>query len=104
MSERGPTGRWIASLFRSDRERIAAIGKRANSALRVHEAMQRRPLVSIPHLAKALCSTHPTITQAMARLVDLGIAKEATGRKRYRVFSYTEYLRVLDQGTSDPPG
>ena len=35
----------------------------------------------------------------MKLLVDLGIAKELTGKKRNRVFGYVEYMAVLVEGT-----
>jgi hypothetical protein len=35
----------------------------------------------------------------MDRLVQLGIARELTGRKRDRVFSYARYLAILSEGT-----
>jgi hypothetical protein len=35
----------------------------------------------------------------MDLLVDLGIARELTGKRRNRVFCYEEYLKVLGEGT-----
>jgi hypothetical protein len=35
----------------------------------------------------------------MDLLVDLGIVKELTGRRRNRLFAYRQYLATLDQGT-----
>jgi len=86
-------------LFAKDRKRIAAIGRGADSALRVQEFMQKRPIVSIAVLAKALKLTVPTITAALQHLGELGIASEMTGHKRNRVFSYTKYLAIVSAGT-----
>jgi hypothetical protein len=42
--------------------------------------------------------TFPTAGKAMAQLVDAGIARELTGNRRNRVFSYRAYLTILNEG------
>jgi hypothetical protein len=74
------------------------MGRRANSALRVHDALQRRPILSIPFGAKATQLTVPTVTSAMEPLAEAGIVRELTGRKRNRLFGYPRYLKVLNEG------
>jgi len=41
----------------------------------------------------------PTVTLALERLSELGIAKEMTGGRRNRVFSYSKYLAMVAAGT-----
>ena len=41
----------------------------------------------------------PTAAKGLATLVDLGIAREVTGNRRNRVFSYAQYLAILGEGT-----
>ncbi len=41
----------------------------------------------------------PAATSGMRLLVDLGIAREVTGRRRNRVFAYDRYLAILNEGT-----
>jgi hypothetical protein len=41
----------------------------------------------------------PAAASAMALLVELGIARELTGKRRNRVFAYDRYLAILDEGT-----
>ena len=43
--------------------------------------------------------TAPTANTALVVLVEQGIVREITGHRRNRVFSYTEYLRTLNEGT-----
>ena len=43
--------------------------------------------------------TAPTANTALVVLVEQGIVREITGYRRNRVFSYTEYLRTLNEGT-----
>ena len=41
------TARRLAELFRRDREKLAELGRSANSAIRVHYALQARPICTI---------------------------------------------------------
>src|SRR2546426_4670023 len=89
----------ILTLFAKDRDRIQTIGRAASSALRVHEYMQKKPLVGIGAVADELKLSIPTVTVALDHLVRLGIAKEVTGKRRARVFGYSRYLKILSEGT-----
>lgn len=89
----------LISLFEEDRKRIQSIGRSALSALRVHEYMQKKPLIDIGAAARVLDLSVPTVSGALARLEGLGIAKETTGKVRDRVFAYTRYLEIVSAGT-----
>jgi Fic family protein len=95
-------GRLVAT-FEADGQRIRGIGRSVTSALRVHQALQRRPLGSIGSLARETGLTVPTITAALAKLTDLKIVREATGRRRNRIFVYGGYLDLLNEGSLVPP-
>lgn len=89
----------LIRLFEADRKRIQAIGRPALSALRVHEYMQKKPLINIGLAARALNLSVPTVSGALARLEELGIVKETTGRERDRIFAYNRYLDIVSAGT-----
>jgi Fic family protein len=89
----------ILDLFAKDRDRIQKLGRAASSALRVHEYMQKKPLAGIGAAADALKLSIPTVTVALNHLVRLGIAKEATGKRRDRLFAYSRYIKILSEGT-----
>lgn len=93
------SARLILKLFDKDREQIERFGKATGTTLRVHQLIKAKPLVSIPSAAKALELTVPTVTQSFHVLQQLGIVREITGRKRGRLFAYSEYLSILNQGT-----
>jgi Fic family protein len=59
----------ILTLFAKDRDRIQTIGRAASSALRVHEYMQKRPLVAIGAVADELKLSIPTVTVALDHLL-----------------------------------
>jgi Fic family protein len=93
------TARMLVELSARDRERIAAMGRGAGSALRVHHELQRRPLATVRALMGVTGLSKPTAGKAVASLVEAGVLREATGRRRNRVFAYAAYLDLLNKGT-----
>ncbi|TVR92469.1 MAG: Fic family protein [Trueperaceae bacterium] len=90
----------LSELFASDRTRIeGATGRRAGSVLRVHEALKARPLRSITDIAATTGLSYPGAAAAVDALVELGIAREFTGRMRDRLFVYERYVAILGEGT-----
>jgi Fic family protein len=88
----------IRRLFELDRERLRAL-PRNGSVLDLHHYLQRNPFISVPMTSKALGLRGATVNLAIERLLEIGIVRETTGRKRGRVFVYAEYMRLLEQGT-----
>ncbi|MDX1996222.1 MAG: hypothetical protein SF066_00775 [Thermoanaerobaculia bacterium] len=43
----------------------------------------------------------PAASSAMELLVELGIARELTGKQSNRLFVYDRYLAILNEGTND---
>jgi cell filamentation protein, protein adenylyltransferase len=97
------TAREIIALFDRDRETIQGLGRSAASVFRVHDLLQRRPIVTIQAAAKDLTLSLPTVGKSLEHLIALGIVHELTGRQRRRVFAYRKYLDVLDRGTEPLP-
>jgi Fic family protein len=93
------SARRLTALVERDRERVRAIGRRAATALQVHEAMQREPVTTIPRLAARTRLSVPGVTAALERLLSLGFVREVTGRRRGRVYSYVPYVELLSEGT-----
>ncbi len=96
------TAQRLEAMASRDRERIRELGRAADSALRVHRELLRRPLARSPELTRRTGLTALTVNRALENLCTLGIAREITGRKRNRVFRYGEYLAILDEGTELP--
>jgi Fic family protein len=92
----------LGELFRTDRARIEGAGRRAGSGLRVHEELKASPIQSLPKIRKTTGLSFPAVSSAMDLLVELGIARELTGKRRDRLFAYDRYLAILDEGTESP--
>lgn len=93
------TAQRLTTLFREDRDRLQPLGRKAGSLLRVHDVMTKRPLVSIKEAVEQTGLTFPPVSSAMDVLVEMGIAREFTGKGRNRLFVYDQYLALLnDEG------
>jgi Fic family protein len=89
----------IVHLIERDRQRITQLGRGAASAARVHE-LGVRSVVLVPKRVIARTGlTGPPVYAAIARLEELGVLREVTGRQRDRVYVYGEYLDLLNEGT-----
>ena len=89
------TARGIRLLLERDRAAIHGLGRGAASALRVHELAGERIVLAAGDTAKRLGLSVPTVNAAFARLERAGILREATGRRRGRLFVYDAYLELL---------
>ena len=93
------TAQRLLSLFEEDHARIQQKGRAAGSALRVHQALQERPIVSLQKLVDRTNLSFPAVTPGMKIPEKLGVAQELTGRKRNRLFGYGRYVAILGEGT-----
>jgi Fic family protein len=98
------TTRRIVELVARDRQRIQTIGRPAGSAQQVHDLISRTVIATIPEASKQLPLSEPTVASAISHLEALGIVRELTGRERGRIYAYTEYLGILNEGTELPAG
>lgn len=96
------TAECLATMFVADRARIEGSGRRAGSALRVHEAMKARPISSMTEICRTTGLSFPAVSSAMDLLVELRIARELTGKQRNRLFVYDNYLAILSEGMEQP--
>jgi Fic family protein len=97
------TARQLTKLIEHDRAAIGELGRASASAGRIHELLQRRPLLTITAAVQALNLSSPTVGATLERLAQLGIVSETTGGRRNRIFAYVRYLRLLEEGTEPLP-
>jgi len=89
------TAQRLAAIFKEDRRRIETTGRRAGSALRVHEALKAHPLLSLPAICQRTDLSFPAASSAIDLLIELGVARELTGKRRNRFFLYDQYMETL---------
>jgi Fic family protein len=92
-----------------ERDRATVAGSRGGSIyqqvarssnLEVFDQLRRRLAITIPETARDIGISKPTVGRALEELERLGIAREITGKKRDRVYIYSEYVAILN---SEPP-
>lgn len=92
----------LETMAREDRERIKSLGRASGTALQIHHELLLRPLSTSPFLSQRTGITPLTINRSLEKLCGLGVLRELTGQKRNRVFGYTQYLDILNEGTELP--
>lgn len=88
----------IVRLFAADRTKLDSLGRGKGSALQVHRLLERKAMITIPSAATNLGLSQPTVAKAIAELQRLGVAAESTGRTWKKIYIYSEYLRLLNEG------
>lgn len=88
----------LEGMARRDRERIRSLARASGSALRVHQELLCRPIATSRALEARTGLSHVTVNKTLDHLESLGVVRELTGRRRDRVFSYTDYIAILDEG------
>lgn len=92
------TARRLLVMFEGHRTRLGGLGRAAGSALRVHEVVQKHPVISIKEAARLTGVSEPTAASAIDRMMALGMLREFTGRQRDRLFIYDPYVAILSEG------
>lgn len=95
------TARRIQQLFSADRARLRGAA-RPGSMLQLHEYLQKHPITDLQYAARVTGLSITTAGSAMERMVDIGLVREQTGKRRGRIYIYTEFLKMLEEGTDQP--
>ena len=96
------SARRLLDLASSDALRIEKLGRPSASALAIHRALQRQPIATAASLSTSTGLTQATVNKSLVHLERLGIVSELTSRQRGRVFSYTKYTGILNEGMAPP--
>lgn len=89
----------LLQLLDTDRKKLESLGRPAASALRVFHYLQKRPLISVPLVAKDLGLSPPTVRKSIGHLENERILREITGKQRDKRYVYDAYLNILNEGT-----
>jgi len=97
------TAKELQTMFARDEATIDSLGKAKKTAKAIHDALLAQPISTPSSLVEATGKTHATVSNSLRLLEEKGIVKEVSGRKRNRVYAYSEYIRIIDMGL-DVPG
>jgi len=95
-TEATETSRKIVAL-REEHNKLILKNMKRNSrkALLLLDILYQRPVLTISAVGETLNITKAHAGRIAKRFVDLGIIHETTGQKRYMVYEYTDYLKLL---------
>ena len=96
------TAQQLMKLASDDETRINQLKRISGSANLVHKAMLERPMASPNWIRQKTQLSQATVNACLRQLVELSIVKEITGQKRNRLYSYTQYISIMNQGTELP--
>lgn len=89
------TAQAIQLLFQQHREVLERLGRVGHTALRVHEILQIKPIISITKLVERTKLSYPTVNKSLKILAQAGIVREVSGQERYRIYAYESYIQLL---------
>lgn len=90
------TARRLLALFQQHQQQVRALGRGANSALRLLDHLQRQPVTTASRAAAATGMSFNTAKSAFRALVGLGIVTAADERKYGKHYTYAGYLALLN--------
>lgn len=93
------TAQDIIQLFKDDRDNIESSKKSTSSILAIHNYLQRNPITNTKKVTTTCNISLPTVLRSFATLEELGIIKEITQKERNKIFAYSGYIEILNQGT-----
>jgi len=96
------TAQQLMRLSAEDGQRINGLKRTSGSAHLIHKAMLERPMASPNWIQEKTQLSPATVNSCLRELEQLGIVKEVTGQKRNRLYSYVEYIRIMNEGTELP--
>ena len=71
----------------------------AASVIRLHQHLQRKPVISIAEAARSLTISAPTAAKALATLEAHSVVSEITGQQYRKLYAYQQHLDVLNEDT-----
>jgi cell filamentation protein, protein adenylyltransferase len=74
----------------------------AGSVSKIHQALLERPIASPNWLTEQTELSAATVNACLKHLEKINVVEELTGQKRNRLYSYSQYIEVMNQGTELP--
>ena len=96
------TAQQLMQLSASDGKLINSLKRISGSAHLIHKALLERPMASPNWIQEKTELAPATVNACLRELEQIGIVKEVTGQKRNRLYSYVEYISIMNRGTELP--
>jgi Fic family protein len=90
----------IVALRQRCEEKILQLGKRAPKGKALLRQLYSQPVMSANEVAARLNITHQSASSLIRSFEGMGILRESTGRKKDRLFMFSEYLNLFSRRIS----
>jgi Fic family protein len=94
-TESAQTAAKVHDLRERDRRRVDEHGGGVKD-LQLLDGLYAQPLINGPWAVERLGVSKSTSNKMLDRLVDAGVLRETTGKQRYRMYRYDEYVELFD--------
>ena len=85
----------ISALVREHGTRIEKLGRVSRSVLKVFQALQLRPMLTVASACEITGLVPNTVLKCFGKLFELGVVREVTGKRRSRIFAYGPLLDLV---------
>lgn len=89
----------LAALHDKNLAAVSAVDTRTGILKRLFAHLEQTPIIDIKKTAAALGSSYNTTSNAVKKLMGLGVLVQVDNSKRERSFAYEEYLAILRKDT-----
>lgn len=89
----------LSKLHEKNIELLPKTTRKKDNIRALFDYIEQYPIIDIKKTATALYLSYNTVSNAINKLVEIGILKETTNASRNRVFAYGEYLKILRKDT-----
>ena len=96
------TAKQLMDLTQSDTESLQQQGRLSNTLIKLHQGLIQKPIVTAAWLEQSTELAPATIQSGLQKLEQLQLIEELTGKQRDRVYAYTAYIAILNQGNELP--
>jgi Fic family protein len=93
----------IVALRQRCEEQILQLGKRVTKGQALLRELYPQPVMSVIDIATKLGITHQSASSLIRSFEEMGIFREITGRKKDRLFVFSEYLGLFTNRISQSP-
>ena len=99
-TEAAQTAAKVHDLRERDRRRLGEQGGGVKD-LQLLDGLYAQPLINGPWAVGRLGVSKSTSNKMLERFVDAGVLRETTGKQRYRMYRYDEYVELFDPPPSN---
>ena len=85
----------IQNIFSVDIEKIKTLKRATDSALKVFAVFQKKPILTVAEIVKAIGGTKPTVIKSLNHLIDLGVIENNSEKKWGQMYTYKRYTDLL---------